>query len=104
MIHKFVSPNLKHNNGKIYFLNKNELKNKDWKYVNENYYYDINEARVNFDDCNIKLIVNNYNDDILIECYFKNDIQIDKIKDKLSKINNSICYLEDCGECYNFTV
>tara|TARA_B110000483_G_C18194498_1_gene542394 strand:- start:126 stop:440 length:315 start_codon:yes stop_codon:yes gene_type:complete len=104
MIKQFVSPNLKHNNGKIYFLNKNELKNKDWKFINENYYYNIDETRVNFDECTIELIVNDYNDEILVKCNFTNNINENEVNNLFSKVNSGICHLEDSGECYNFVI
>ena len=44
MIYKFLSPNLKYNNGRIYFLNMNELNNDNYK--DDNYYLDGNEISV----------------------------------------------------------
>jgi len=104
MIKQFVSPNLKHNDGKIYFLNKSELKNKNWEFINENYYYNIDETRVNFDECTVELIVNNYNDEILVKCNFDNEINENELNSIFSKVNKGICHLEDCGECYNFLI
>ena len=41
--HEFVSPNLKHKNGKVYYLNKYELNLKNYNYEHENYYLHLNE-------------------------------------------------------------
>ena len=46
---QFVSPNLRHVDSKIYYLNKDEIKN-EIDYINENYYYNIDEINKKFDD------------------------------------------------------
>ena len=66
MIKQFVSPNLKYNNGKIYYLNKSEINNKNHNYVHENYFYYLSEINKDFDDCSIELVVNDYSDDSIL--------------------------------------
>ena len=50
MIKQFIPPNLKHKNGKIYFLNKYEINKENHNYVDENYYYDLDEINHNVND------------------------------------------------------
>ena len=66
---QFVSPNLRHVDSKIYYLNKDEIKN-EIDYINENYYYNIDEINKKFDDYKLELVVNDYTDKILIKCIF----------------------------------
>jgi len=94
MIKKFVSPNLKYKNGKIYILNKYEINNKDWNYEQENYYIIIDEIQKTCDNCTIELVVNDLNDDILIVCNIDDNINENEEKDIFTKINNNLCELK----------
>jgi hypothetical protein len=104
MIKQFVSPNLKYNNGKIYYLNKSEINNKDHNYVQENYYYYLSEINKDFDDCSIELVVNDYNDDILVKCNVNDDLNDDSVKVLFNNINTKICNLENHGKSYEFCI
>ena len=102
---QFISPNLRHVDGKIYYLSKDEIKNKI-DYINENYYYNIDEINKNFDDYKIELVVNDYTDRILVKCIFnENSKEKDyKLNELCSKINMDICDLKNHGEKYDFSV
>ena len=104
MIKKFVSPNLKHKNGKIYYLNKSELQDPKWNYVQDNYYIEINEINKKYENYDIRLVCNDYSDDILVECDIHEDINDDDTKKILSRINTHICDLDNHGETYHFVV
>ena len=82
---QFVSPNLRHVDSKIYYLNKDEIKN-EIDYINENYYYNIDEINKKFDDYKLELVVNDYTDKILIKCIFNESIQ-----EKDYKLNKLLC-------------
>ena len=47
VLKSFISPNLRHKNGKIYYLNNKELYVSDWNYVEENYYIHFNDLEMN---------------------------------------------------------
>ena len=99
----FVSPNLRFKDSKIYYLNKYELNIHNWDYVNENYFYNIEDVNTKFNECNINIITNNENDKIKINCEFKEELNDDKIKKILNKVNIGICYLEN-SDVYNFDI
>lgn len=105
MFVQFKSPNLRHRDGKIYYLNKDEIKDNKLEYTIENYYYNIEDIKLKFDDYTIELIVNDYNDDILVKCIFNEESeQSDKLNELFTKINKDICELGDHGEKYNIDV
>ena len=104
MIKKFVSPNLRYKNGKLYYLNKYESIEKDWDYVNENYYYNIDDTVKKFDYCNINLVVNDYNDNVLVICNFNEDMDESNVKNSLKSINNGICELNNDDNYYTFDI
>lgn len=104
MIKKFVSPNLKYKNGKIYYLSKYELQNSKWNYIEDNYYIEIDEINKKYENYDIKLIYNDFSDDIQVECDIHENINDDDTKKILSRINTHICDLDNHGEMYHFSI
>lgn len=102
MIKQFVTPNLKHKNGKIYFLNKYEINKEKHNYVDENYYYDLNEINHNINDYSfentnydIEIILNDYCDDILIKFNVDDNCNESNIKNIMDNINLKLCELDN---------
>lgn len=89
---RFVSPNLKHKNGKIYILNKFEI-NKINNYEEENYYIHFDDINLKeFKDYQCELKLNEYSDDVLIEMiHDKEELDNESLIDK---INNYLCGLD----------
>lgn len=98
MIYKFLSPNLKYNNGRIYFLNMNELNNDNYK--DDNYYLDGNEIsvenKIEIENINLKyeVIFSDFDDQIVIKIESENDIDENKIMKYLYFIHEKIKGLE----------
>ena len=101
--HEFVSPNLKHKNGKIYYLNKYELNLKNYNYEHENYYLHLNEILFKIDDIDIKLQISDNNDKIIVQFEY-DDSSLEDLNKIKKKINEKLCDLENCGELYNFDI
>ena len=102
MIKQFVPANLKHKNGKIYFLNKYEINKKDHNYVDENYYYNLDEINHNVNDYSfennkysIEIILNDYCDDILVKFNVDDDSNESNIKSIMDNINTKLCELDN---------
>jgi len=88
---RFVSPNLKHKNGKIYILNKFEI-NRTCNYEEENYYIHFDDIDLKeFNDYHCELKLNEYSDDVLVEMNHDNS-ELDN-NEIINKINNYLCGL-----------
>ena len=96
---KFLSPNLKFNNNKVYYLQFNELNNNNYK--ENNYFLSLDDIKIEdsllFNNINIfyKLIFTEFDDNIMIELTY--DDNVDKktilkyvyyIQEKIKKIKN----------------
>lgn len=103
MIKQFVSPNLRYKDGKIYYLNKKELNDKDHNYIEENYFYYISEINCD-DDYSLELVVNDYSDEVLVKFSIEDIIDDNNVKKLMRIINSKICNLENHGSLYNMDV
>lgn len=101
--HEFVSPNLKHKNGKVYYLNKYEMNLKNYNYEHENYYLLLDELIIKIDDIDIKLLISDNHDKIIIKFEY-DDSSLEELNSMKKKINISLCNLEKYGELYNIDI
>jgi len=98
MKYSFLSPNLKYNNGLIYYLNMNELNESNYK---ENNYYieekDINKnCKINDDiDVNYNLIYSKFDDNIIIEFSANEEFDKEKVLNYMFKIQEKIKGVDD---------
>ena len=101
--HEFVSPNLKHKNSKIYYLNKYEMNLKNYNYEYENYYLLLDELVIKIDDIDIKLQISDNHDKIIVQFEY-NNLSLEDLNLVKKKINIKLCNLENFGESYNFDI
>ena len=98
MKYSFLSPNLKYNNGLIYYLNMNELSESNYK---ENNYYieekDINKkCKINDNvDIDYELIYSKFDDNIVIEFNIDEEIDNEKILNYMFKIQEKVKGVDD---------
>lgn len=105
IVKSFISPNLRHKNGKIYYLNNKELYISEWNYIEENYYIDFNDLIMNCaEDIKYTIKINDYSHDVLIEIEFpENMVQQDMITE-MANINSNLCGLDKNNEYYVFDI
>lgn len=102
-IHEFVSPNLKHKNGKIYYLNKYEMNLENYNYEYENYYLLLDELVVKIDNIDVQLQISDNHDKIIIKFEY-DDSSLEELNLMKKKINVNLCNLESYGELYNIDI
>ena len=91
MIKKFISPNLKYKNGKVYYLNKFEINKSNVNYEHNNYFIDINEKKEKNKDYSYELFFNENDDNILVICNINDSISDEnKIKKIITEINSNL--------------
>jgi len=101
----FISPNLRHKDGKIYYLNNKELYITQWNYVDENYYIDFQDIEIKpVDDIKYTIKINDYSSDVLIEMTFSEEIKDDYVIEKMGVINSAICGLDVNNSYYIFNI
>ena len=83
---QFISQNLKHKNGKIYYLNNYEI-NKNINYVDNNYYYNVSEIIDLLQSNNVQIKINQDSDNVLIK-YIDNNVDNNLINQILYSSNN----------------
>ena len=101
--HEFISPNLKHKNGKVYYLNKYEINLKKYNYEDENYYLMLDELVVKIDNIDVQLQISDNHDKIIIKFEY-DDSSLEDLNLVKKKINVSLCDLESYGELYNIDI
>src|SRR6056300_1589981 len=105
VVKSFISPNLRHKNGKIYYLNNRELYASNWNYVEENYYIDFNDLEIDEnEDTKYNIKINDYSPDVLIEIHFSENIDEQDMISKMALINNSLCDLDIKNNYYVFDI
>jgi hypothetical protein len=105
VLKSFISPNLRHKNGKIYYLNNKELYVSDWNYVEENYYIHFNDLEMN-NSKNIKytIKINDYSHDVLIEIEFPENMDTQDMITEMGYINSDLCGLDKNNDYYIFDI
>lgn len=105
IVKSFISPNLRHKNGKIYYLNNKELYVSEWNYIEENYYIHFNDLEINdFNDLKYTIKINDYSHDVLIEIEFSDNMDTQDMISQMSIINNSLCGLDQKNDYYIFDI
>lgn len=105
LVKSFISPNLRHKDGKIYYLNNKELYLSDWNYLEENYYIDFKDLEMNCkNNINYLIKINDYSHDVLIEIYFPEKIDEQDMISQMAIINNSLCGLDYKSDYYIFNI
>ena len=103
MILKFISPNLKHVHGKIYYLNNNELDKKKEDYVYENYYVTV-QSLYDIDNVIYKCKINSYSTDVLFEFDDSSLLNKGELQKTMNRINNEIVGIYDYDKYYSFSI
>ena len=97
MKYSFLSPNLKYNNGLIYYLNMNEINNTNYK--DNNYYIEekeiTNNGKLKEKDIEYNIIYSKFDDNVIIEIESTDEIDKKNILKYMFNIQEKIKVIDD---------